>query len=99
MPSGCVPGRQARSKSISMPGLIWRVVIQTKYPSMMASSPAGAAGIDASGNPFQRFFPGRQTPPPTACGQTAGLPHAPATASNTTATRSRPQKSTGTVPR
>jgi hypothetical protein len=32
---------------------------------MMASSPTGAVGIDASGNPFQRLFPGRQTPPPT----------------------------------
>jgi hypothetical protein len=54
MPSGCVSGRQARSKSVSVPGLIWRVVIQTKYSSVVASSGTGAADIDASGNPIQR---------------------------------------------
>jgi hypothetical protein len=29
MPSGCLSGRQALSKSVNVPGLIRRVVIQT----------------------------------------------------------------------
>ena len=37
MPSGCVSGRQARSKPASVPGLIWRVVIQTMCSSTVAS--------------------------------------------------------------
>ena len=41
MLSGCVSGRQARSKSVGVPGLIWRVVIQTKCSSTVASSRAG----------------------------------------------------------
>jgi len=38
MPSGWVSGRQARSKSVNVPGLIWRIVIQTKCSSTVASS-------------------------------------------------------------
>ena len=41
MPSGCMPGRQALSNSASAPGLIRRVVIQTKCSSMVASSGTG----------------------------------------------------------
>jgi len=41
MPSGCMPGRQALSNSASVPGLIRRVVIQTKCSSMVASSGTG----------------------------------------------------------
>jgi hypothetical protein len=38
MPSGWVSGRQALSKAANVPGLIWRVVIQTKCSSIVASS-------------------------------------------------------------
>jgi hypothetical protein len=55
MPSGCVPGRQARSKSASVPGLIWRVVIQTKCSSIVASSDR-RAGIDAGDNRSSEYF-------------------------------------------
>src|SRR5258707_13646365 len=58
MPPGWVSGRQARSKSVSVPGLIWRVVIQTKCSSIMAScDPARPpVGADADGGPFQRLL-------------------------------------------
>ena len=38
MPSGCVSGRHALSKSVNVPGLIRRVVIQTNCSSIVASS-------------------------------------------------------------
>jgi hypothetical protein len=38
MPPGWVSGRQARSKSASVPGLSWRVVIHTTCSSIVASS-------------------------------------------------------------
>jgi hypothetical protein len=38
MPSGCVSGLQALSNSVNVPGLILRVVIQTMYSSIAASS-------------------------------------------------------------
>jgi hypothetical protein len=43
MPSGCVSGRHARPKSASVPGLIWRVVIQTQCSSTVASSRTAVA--------------------------------------------------------
>src|SRR6266704_3290610 len=59
MPSGCVSGRQALSKPTSVPGLIWRVVIQTKCSFIVASSRTGAgvaAGTAAGGDPLLRLF-------------------------------------------
>src|SRR5215472_3044956 len=53
MPSGSVRGRHARSNSASMPGLIRRVVIQTKCSSIAASSWPPPNG---------RRLPGRQPP-------------------------------------
>ena len=66
MPSGWRSGRQSRSKSASVPGLIRRVVIQTKFSSIAPSSrPARVAAADpAGGNPgmSHRLFlvPGQQ---------------------------------------
>jgi hypothetical protein len=60
MPSGCVSDRHARSNSASVPGLSWRVVIQTKCSSTMASSPDRrghqALGTSAGGNPVRELF-------------------------------------------
>ena len=85
MPSGCVSGRQALSKSVNVPGLIRRVVIQVKYSSIAASSRtvAGVAtGTAVGGGPFPRLLLVRGTPrlvDPAATSGYAPYLHRPAT--------------------